>query len=96
MLHFGAEVGFRRLNQIHKPAIWCLWKHSALTGLHGNSELSFAVLEIATFLDADVACIAVDEAFIPMKPVCCCVQLMHVGRRNASQGTVVSISSKKR
>ena len=38
-----------------------------------------AVLEIVTFLDADVASIAVDEEFIPMKPVCCCVQLMHVG-----------------
>ena len=80
MLHPGAEVGFRRLNQIQKPALCCLWKHSALAGLHGNPELSLAVLEIATFLDTDVACIAVDEAFIPMKPVCCCVQLMHVGR----------------
>ena len=56
-----------------------MWKHSALARLHGNSELSLAVLEIVTFLDADVACIAVDEAFIPMKPGCCCVQFMHVG-----------------
>jgi len=73
MLHFGSEVGFRRLNQIQKPALWCLWKHSALAGLHGNSELSLAVLEIITFLDADVACITVDEAFLAMEPVCCCV-----------------------
>ena len=34
-----------------------------------HSELSFAVLGIATLLDADVACIAVDEAFITVKPV---------------------------
>ncbi len=51
----------------------------ALAGLHGNSELSFALLEIIMFLDIDVACIAEDKAFIPMKPGCCCVQLMHVG-----------------
>jgi hypothetical protein len=46
-----------------------------------------AVLEIVTFLVAngfraavaDVACIAVNESFIAMKPVCCYVQLMHVG-----------------
>ena len=63
MLHFGAEVGFRRLNQIQKPALWCLWKHSVLAGLHGNPELSLAALEIVTFLKADVASIAVDEAF---------------------------------
>lgn len=52
---------------------------SALDRLHGNTELSFAVLEIVTLLDADVACIAVNEAFITMKPVSCYVQLMHVG-----------------
>jgi hypothetical protein len=71
MLHFGAEVGFRRLNQFQKPALWFLWKHSVLAGLHGNPELSLAVLEIVTFLVAngfravvaDVASIAVDEAF---------------------------------
>lgn len=79
ILHFGAEVDFRRLIQIQKPALWSLWKHSALAGLHGNSELSFALLEIITFLDTDVACIAEDMAFIPMKPGCCCDQLMHVG-----------------
>ena len=81
MLHFGAEVGLRRLNQIQKPALWCLWKHSALARLHGNSELSFAVLEIVTLLVTNgfraavavVACITVDEAFIPMKPACCYV-----------------------
>ena len=79
MLHLGAEVGLRRLHQIQKSALWCLWKHSALAGLHGNPELSLAVLEVVSFLDTDVAGIAVDEAFIPMKPVCCCVQLMNVG-----------------
>ena len=73
MLHFGAEVGFRRLNQIQNPALWCLWKNSALAGLHGNPELSLAVLEVVSFLDADVACIAVDQAFIPMEPLSCCV-----------------------
>jgi hypothetical protein len=51
-----------------------------LAWLHGNSELSYAVLDLVTFLDADMACIAVDEAFIPMEPVSSCVQLMHVGR----------------
>jgi hypothetical protein len=76
MLHFGAEVGFRRLKQIQKPALWCLWKHSSLAGLHGNPELSLAGLEVVSFLDANVGGIAVDEAFIPMKPVCCCVQLI--------------------
>ena len=55
MRHFGAEVGFRRLNQIQKPALWCLWKHFALARLHGNSELSLAVLEVVSFLDADGA-----------------------------------------
>jgi hypothetical protein len=54
-------------------------------GLDGNSQLSLAVLEIVTFHDADAACIAVNEAFIPMKPVCCCVQLMRVGS-SASNG----------
>ncbi|MEA5443624.1 hypothetical protein [Cyanobium gracile] len=62
-------------------------KHSALAELHGNPELSFTVLEITTVLDSDVACncfaeargYAVDEALIPMKPVCCCVQLMSIG-----------------
>ena len=88
MFHFGAEVGLRRLNQIQKPALWCLWKHSALAGLHGNSELCFAVLELVSFLVAngfrvavaDVASIALDEALIPMEPVSCCVQLMNVCR----------------
>jgi len=54
-------------------------------GLDGNSQLSLAVLEIVTFHDADAACIAANEAFIPMKPVCCCVQLMRVGS-SASNG----------
>ena len=80
MFHFGPEVGLCRLNQIQKPALRCLWKHSAMAGLHGNSELCFAVLEFVSFLDADVASIAVDEALIPMEPVSCCVQLMNVCR----------------
>lgn len=54
-------------------------------GLDGNSQLSLAVLEIVTFHDADAACIAVNEAFIPMKPVCCCIQLMRVDS-SASNG----------
>jgi hypothetical protein len=53
MLHFGAEVSLRRLNQIQKPALRCLWKHSALAGSHGNPELSFAVLELVSFLVAN-------------------------------------------
>jgi hypothetical protein len=53
MLHFGAEVGLCHLNQIHKPALSCLWKYSALAGLHGNPELSLTVLAIATFLVAN-------------------------------------------
>ena len=52
LLNFGAEVGFRRLNQIKKPALRCLWKHSPLAVLHRNSELSLAVLEIVPFLVA--------------------------------------------
>ena len=41
MVHFGAERGFRRLNQIQKPALWCLWKSYGLAGLQGNLELSY-------------------------------------------------------
>ncbi len=52
MLHVGAEVGLRRLNQIQNPALSCLWKHSALAGLHGNPELSYAALELFSLLVA--------------------------------------------
>jgi hypothetical protein len=55
MLHFGEEEGFRRLNQIQKPALWCLWKHSALAGLNRNSELSLAVPITARKDDAPAA-----------------------------------------
>ena len=79
MLRFNVEVSLHRLIQIQKPALCCFWNHSVLAGLHGNPELSIAVLDIATLFNADRACIAVDEAFIPMEPHSCCVQLMHVG-----------------
>jgi len=93
ILHFGPEVGFRRLNQIQKPVLRCLWKHSALAWLHGNFALSLAVLKIVLLLVAigfraavaDVASIAVDKAFIHMKPVCCCIHHMHC-RDNAAPG----------
>ena len=63
MIHFGAEVGLCRLNQIQKSALWCLWTYSALAEFHGNSELSLAVLDIATFLHADGATHSMGEAF---------------------------------
>jgi hypothetical protein len=80
MPHFGAEVCFRRFNQIQKLALCCHRKHSALAGLHYNSDHSLTVLEITTFLNADVACIAVDEVFLSMEPVFCRVQLMNMRR----------------
>ena len=80
MFHFGAEVGFRRLNQIQAPAMWCLLKHSALAGLYRNLEFSVAVLEITTFLVAngnrcaEAVGYGIDVVFIPSIPSCCCVQ----------------------
>jgi hypothetical protein len=41
-----------------------------LVGLDGNPELSFTVLEIATFDDAAVARISEDQACITIKPDC--------------------------
>jgi hypothetical protein len=86
MLHFGAEVAFRRLNQIQKPALWCLWKHSALAGLHGTPELSLTDLEVVSFLDADEAC-------IPMEPLSGCVQLMHVAQCSQQSGPAADAAS---
>ena len=63
MDHFGAEVDLRRLNQIQKPALWCLWTYSALAGLHGSPELSLAALDLAMFLNADGATHSIGEAF---------------------------------
>jgi hypothetical protein len=36
---FCVEVRFNRLNQIQKPANWCLWKHYALAGSDDLSPL---------------------------------------------------------
>ena len=65
-----------------------------LAGIHGNSELSFALLEIVSFLVAagfhatvaDLASIAVDEAFIPIKPGCCCCSAQARSQRCRQQG----------
>ena len=78
MVHFGAEVGLCRLNQIQKSALWRLWTYSALAGLHGNSELSLAVLDIATFLVAMGFRVAVaDGATHPIgEAFCAAVELL--------------------
>jgi hypothetical protein len=52
MVHAGAEVGLRRLIQIQNPALSCLCNHSALAGLHGSPELSYAALELFSLLVA--------------------------------------------
>ena len=42
MINFCVEVRFNRLNQIQKPANWCLWKHYALAG---SDDLSLLMVE---------------------------------------------------
>lgn len=65
MLHFDARVGLCRLNQIQKAVLRYLWKLFPIDEFISNPEVSFTVLEVVSFLDANVAGIVVDEAFIP-------------------------------
>ena len=44
MINFCVEVRFNRLNQIQKPANWCLWKHYALAGPDDLSLLTVEML----------------------------------------------------
>lgn len=86
MHHLGEEVGLS-LSPLDQEACPQLSQEEPCAGLfHGNPKLGVTILELFPLLNADMANIAVDQAFLSMEPVRGDVQLMHVERTTTLVG----------